>query len=102
EKARQMQENEFAKLYEELLNLYQQRLEGAEADRCAPPERSSVLARRVDLIRELTRVERQTAVRLRNQGRINDEVLRQIQYELDLTETKYALASERARRARPH
>jgi len=100
QKKKKLDEKEFAKLYEEMLNLYAQRLEGAEADRCAPPERSSVLARRVELVRELTRVERQTAVKLRNEGRINDEVLRQIEYELDLTETKYALASQRARRAR--
>jgi len=75
-----------------------QRLEGAEQDACATPERSSVLAKRVELIRELARVERQTAVQLRNQGRINDEVLRELQYELDLTETKYALASRRMKR----
>jgi CPA1 family monovalent cation:H+ antiporter len=32
------------------------------------------------------RVERQTAVRLRNQGRINDESLRKLEHELDLSE----------------
>jgi monovalent cation/hydrogen antiporter len=42
----------------------------------------------VTIARQLIRIERDTAVRLRNEGRINDEVLRQLQRELDLTETK--------------
>jgi CPA1 family monovalent cation:H+ antiporter len=41
---------------------------------------------------ELLRVERKTAVRLRNEGRINDEVLRKIEHELDLSETRLALS----------
>lgn len=42
----------------------------------------------VDISRQLIRLERETAVRLRDQGQINDEVLRQLQRELDLTETR--------------
>lgn len=42
----------------------------------------------VDLGRQLTQIERQTAVRLRNEGVISDRVLRQIEYELDLSETR--------------
>ena len=38
---------------------------------------------------DLLRVERETAVQLRNTGRINDEVLRQLMRELDLNETRY-------------
>jgi CPA1 family monovalent cation:H+ antiporter len=44
----------------------------------------------VSLSRQLLRVERDTALRLRNEGRINDEVLRQLERELDLTETRMA------------
>jgi len=40
---------------------------------------------------ELLRLERTTAVRLRNDGRINDEVLRKIEHELDLSETRMEL-----------
>ena len=43
----------------------------------------------VRLSRELLRVERQTAVRLRNEGRINDELLRDLERELDLSETRF-------------
>ena len=40
----------------------------------------------------LLRVERETAVQLRNNGRINDEVLRQLLRELDLSEIRYQVA----------
>jgi monovalent cation/hydrogen antiporter len=42
----------------------------------------------VELSRQLLHVERDTAIRLRNEGRINDEVLRQLGRELDLNETR--------------
>ena len=41
-----------------------------------------------DLSRDLLATERSTAIRLRNDGRINDEVLRQLEYEIDLSETR--------------
>ena len=47
------------------------------------PEHHERLSR---ISRELLRLERQTAIRLRNEGRINDETLRQLERELDLRE----------------
>jgi monovalent cation/hydrogen antiporter len=44
----------------------------------------------ISLALDLLRLERETAVRLRNEGRINDEVLRNLERELDLTETRLA------------
>jgi CPA1 family monovalent cation:H+ antiporter len=44
----------------------------------------------VDVSRKLLKVERQTAVRLRNERRISDELLRELERELDLTESKFA------------
>jgi len=41
-----------------------------------------------ELSRDLLGIERTTALRLRGDGHINDEVLRQLEYELDLTETR--------------
>jgi Na+/H+ antiporter len=41
-----------------------------------------------DLDRQLAQIERETAVRLRNEGLISDQVLRQLEYELDLSETR--------------
>jgi NhaP-type Na+/H+ or K+/H+ antiporter len=42
----------------------------------------------VELSRQLLRIERNTAVRLRDEGHINDAVLRQLERELDLNETR--------------
>jgi CPA1 family monovalent cation:H+ antiporter len=44
----------------------------------------------ISLSIDLLRLERETAVRLRNEGRINDSVLRNLERELDLTETRLA------------
>jgi CPA1 family monovalent cation:H+ antiporter len=44
----------------------------------------------LEISRETARVERETAVRLRNEGRINDQVLRRIERELDLNESRYS------------
>jgi Na+/H+ antiporter len=42
----------------------------------------------VDLGRQLVQIERETAVRLRNEGLISDQILRRIEFELDLSETR--------------
>jgi monovalent cation/hydrogen antiporter len=44
------------------------------------------------IARELVQLERRTAVDMRNQGRISDEALRRVLYELDLDETRMAAA----------
>ena len=54
-----------------------------DADSNIGPEHHQRLSR---ISRELLRLERQTAVRLRNEGRINDETLRMLEHELDLRE----------------
>jgi len=46
-----------------------------------------------DLSRELLRIERETAVYLRNQRRISDELLRQIEHELDLSDARLVAKS---------
>ncbi len=53
------------------------------ADGNLGPEHHERLSR---ISSDLLRLERQTAVRLRNEGRINDETLRQLEHELDLRE----------------
>jgi Na+/H+ antiporter len=68
-------------LYDDLIEHYRQRL-------------ASVDHKYLELSREAWRVERETALRLRNEGRINDEVLRRIERELDLTESRFALEDE--------
>jgi CPA1 family monovalent cation:H+ antiporter len=44
----------------------------------------------VTLKLEALRVERETAIQLRDEGRINDEVLRRLERELDLSESRIA------------
>jgi len=48
----------------------------------------------LEISREAARIERDTAVRLRDEGRINDQVLRRIQRELDLIESRFIQVDE--------
>jgi len=84
--ARERDGQEAARVYDDLASHYHQRLvrlqggddtdgEGADHDRY------------MALSLETLRIERETAVQLRNEGRINDEVLRRIERGLDLNES---------------
>jgi len=90
EKSRSEAGLEGAEVYEDLAQHYRLRLatladEGdGNQDKIGP----SFYKRFNDLSRELLRVERQTAVQLRNQRRISDELLRVIEHELDLGEAR--------------
>jgi len=94
EKMREDAEPAFAVLYEDLKEHYRWRLsslppEGEDQDGSDPEAYAKFLA----LSLELLRVERAAAVQLRNNGRINDEVLRQLLHELDLSETRFHAAA---------
>jgi monovalent cation/hydrogen antiporter len=52
---------------------------------------SAAYTRHIALTREMLLAERQAAIRLRNEGRINDEVLRKVEHELDLNEERLTL-----------
>lgn len=79
-------------IFKDVVGHYRLRLAGLSA---AQDEEVSRNHRRyVDLSREAAKVERETAIRLRNEGRINDQVLRRLERELDLTESKYIQALE--------
>jgi monovalent cation/hydrogen antiporter len=88
EESRQKDDAEFDAMYEDLTGHYRQRLTALtgneDAENGVSPEQHKRLSR---ISRELLRLERKTAVRLRNEGRINDETLRQLEKELDLRET---------------
>lgn len=87
EESRKKNEAEFGAIYEDLAGHYRQRLAAVtgkdDTETGVSPKQQKHLSR---LSRDLLRVERQTAVRLRNEGHINDETLRQLEYELDLRE----------------
>ncbi len=77
----------FDSIYEDLAGHYRHRLTDIigkdDTDSHVGPEHHQRLSR---ISSELLRLERRTAVRLRNEGRINDETLRQLEHELDLRE----------------
>jgi len=79
-----------AEAYDDLAQHYRRRLDALNesatdaADRAA----SAFYKRFLDLSRELLQVERETAVQLRNQRRISDELLRELEHELDLSDAR--------------
>jgi Na+/H+ antiporter len=76
-------------IYEDLIGHYRHRMAslqpGDEND-----EHAIHHQRYIEISREAADIERRTAVRLRNEGRINDQVLRRIERELDLNESRFA------------
>jgi Na+/H+ antiporter len=83
EKQRSHDRPEYAAVYDDIAQHYRDRLQST-VQGGRPDARSLHYERHQSLSRELLRVERETAMRLRNDGRINDEVLRHIERELDL------------------
>ncbi len=82
---------EHAAIYEDMIRHYRTRATLIEAGgEAMKPEREFALARyERNLTQELRALERSTAVILRNEDRINDELLRTIEHELDLSEARY-------------
>ncbi len=94
EQARVADPEQFAPIYDDLQKHYQYRLsalEGKPADIDGAVEHHH---RFQDLTLELLRTERETALGLRNQGRISDEVLRRLEHELDLRESQLSPSLE--------
>jgi monovalent cation/hydrogen antiporter len=85
---------EFSAVYDDIAKRYTRRLASLSKETSDGDDGMSnkELARYRAVLAELLRLERKTAVRLRNDGRINDEVLRKIEHELDLSETRMALS----------
>jgi monovalent cation/hydrogen antiporter len=83
---------EFASIYEELGQKYRHRLAkltGKDMEDIGANPAAG--ARYVKLLQDMLDAERLTALRLRNEGLINDEVLRKVEHELDLSETRLSL-----------
>jgi monovalent cation/hydrogen antiporter len=91
ERSRPLDRPDLAPIYDDLALHYRQRLAdltgeaSSQEGRTVDPAHHS---RYRDLSRELLQVERDAAIRIRDQGRIDDDVLRQIEHELDLTEAR--------------
>jgi CPA1 family monovalent cation:H+ antiporter len=75
-------------MFGELIASYQRRLDALPAEREEPAQGLVDQARRSDAILAALEVEREALIRLRNEGRIDDEVLRTLQRELDFAESR--------------
>jgi monovalent cation/hydrogen antiporter len=76
-------------LYDDIHKHYTHRLANISHQDGQPHDTARELYDRyLALSQELLDTERKTAVHLRDEGRINDEVLRQLEHELDLSETR--------------
>jgi monovalent cation/hydrogen antiporter len=93
EEAKRRDREEYAELYEDLVQHYRHRLARLRPDdRTQEEQNIADYDRYTELLLEALRIERDTVIRLRNEGRINDEVLRRIEFELDLSESRLAIA----------
>jgi CPA1 family monovalent cation:H+ antiporter len=93
ESARGEDLEDFSAVYDDLSRRYTRRLASLSKENSDENGMSNQeLSRYRKILGELLRLERKTALRLRNEGRINDEVLRKIEHELDLSETRLTLS----------
>jgi monovalent cation/hydrogen antiporter len=88
ENAKLRDRNEAAEVYDDLTHHYRTRLASLKVDANPEDVKASELHRMLFL--EGIAVERATAIRLRDEGRIGDGVLRRIERELDLDESRLA------------
>jgi monovalent cation/hydrogen antiporter len=100
EESRANDDPAFGEVYDDLGQHYRRMLASlkclpANADGATPEH----YPRYLEVSRDLLNVERQTALRLRREGRIGDEILRDIQREMDLTEVRLAAAEQRAKQS---
>src|ERR1700733_7376394 len=75
-------------MFGELIASYQRRLDAMPAEREEPAQGLRDQTRRNDAILAAVQVEREVLIALRNEGRIDDEVLRTLQRELDFAESR--------------
>ena len=84
---------EYTELYDDMAQHYRRKLLalGDTSDHAEGDVSPALHRHSVHLSRETLRVERQAAVRLLSEGRIDDELLRRIERELDLSEIRLEL-----------
>jgi CPA1 family monovalent cation:H+ antiporter len=85
---------EAAPLYDDLQQHYQRRLANVSGDQGEDGAGSGQRRRYVDVALELLRAERAAAIRLSEQRRIDEELLRDIEHELDLREARLQRGAE--------
>jgi CPA1 family monovalent cation:H+ antiporter len=89
EKCRQDDLSDSDGLYEDLEKRYRHRLANANAEDDEQNQaRRKNYSRYLDLSRELVRIERETTLTLAAEGRIDDEIARELEQEFDLSEIR--------------
>jgi CPA1 family monovalent cation:H+ antiporter len=84
-------EAEFVPLYDEVVRLYRRRLNALDGNESAERGyRPEDYQRWNELLRHVAAIQHATVLHLRNQNKINDDVMRRLERELDLTEARYA------------
>ncbi len=97
ETIRERDAERFADVYDDVAQHYRTRLNTVSGEGADEHGSSADHALRYEEVsRELLRLERDTAIALRNEGRISDEVLRRLLNELDLSETRIAVTPTEA------
>ena len=91
EESRAQHPSEFTEVYDDIARHYARRISGMSKSQENGGKSLEALRRYRSVTAELLKVERATALRLRNEGHINDDVLRKIEHELDLSETRLSL-----------
>jgi CPA1 family monovalent cation:H+ antiporter len=93
DETREKAKPELIEVYDDIAQHYRSRLASLSEDGSLSADgiEAEVHKQYVEVSRKLLKVERQTAVRLRNERRISDELLRELERELDLTESKFAV-----------
>ena len=94
--------DEFSEVYDQLVRMYEIKIEKF-SDEDAPEtlRARGHMEKHSKLLGEMLRVERRTAVQMRNEGAIDDELLRQLERELDLTEERLAIAHRETKTSAP-
>ena len=95
EAARESDNAEFQSVYDELIQIQRYRLGRLTRDPSAGERDPTRFERYFELSRKLRALQRATILNLRNQGRIGDETLRKLEYELDLLDAQSAAAAVR-------
>src|SRR5438270_572499 len=80
----------FTGVYDDLAQHYRDRLNGLSTPDGEDDGSGKAREKYEELTRELLQVEREAALRLRKEGRISDEVLRQLEHDVDLREARYS------------
>ena len=94
---RENDESDSGELYEDMTQHYQHRLDSLRGpEEIEGTSKAGRHERYLEISRELLGIERRAALRLRNEGRISDEVAREIERELDLSETRLKAAPHSA------